>query len=293
MMRKTLPLLLFLMTILSFGQESNLDKIEIPFSLSPNGHILIAAEVNGVQGQFVFDTGAGLNLITKDFADKIKSLQKTSHFYTGHRATGEALQVDLWNAKSLALDDYRLTDQKFAVYEVSLPFAGLISLTAFQNQPVTIDFDQKILTVESKKSLQQCISEKDFEMPISIDNDRDISISISTSVQLQDSLNLEVGLDSGAGFDVYRFNSRYMKTLEIDSTQVKHKTKPSYFKPEKSNSFYFTKLNKLTDRNDNRSVQDFNATFIDGLIYEGIMGINWIGRQITIDLPNKRLIVKK
>lgn len=292
-MRKILTAFLLLLTTLSFGQKINSEKTEIPFKLSPNGHILISAEVNGVEGQFVFDTGAGLNLVTKDFADKIKTLQKTSHFYTGHRATGEALQADLWIAKSLTLNEYHLTDQNFAVYEVSLPFAGLISLTAFQNQPVTIDFDKKILIVESAQSLQKRISDEDFEMPISINNDRDITIDISTKIQLNDSLNLEVGLDSGAGFDVYRFNSRYMETLGIDSSQVKHKTKPSYFKPEKSNTYYFTKLNKLTNRNNNVTVQDFKVTFIDGLIYEGIMGINWIGRQITIDLPNKRLIVKK
>jgi len=130
-------------------------------------------------------------------------------------------------------------------------------------------------------------------MPVQISNDRDIKIGISTTIKLNDKLTLNVGLDSGAGFGVYRFNSRYMKNLGIDSTKIENEFKPSFFKPEEGNEYYYTKLDKLTDTNKNVFVQDFKATFINGLIYEGIMGVNWIGRKITIDIPNKRLIVQK
>ncbi|WP_335966733.1 hypothetical protein [Galbibacter sp. PAP.153] len=46
-----------------------------------------------MEGTFIFDTVAGLNLITKKFADKIKILKPTNEFFTGHRATGEALSL--------------------------------------------------------------------------------------------------------------------------------------------------------------------------------------------------------
>lgn len=37
--------------------------------------------------------------------------------------------------------------------------------------------------------------------------------------------------------------------------------------------------------------ENFKATFIDGLIYQGIMCINWLGDKITIDMANERIIV--
>lgn len=291
-MTKIITSIILLFTALTFSQSKTSEQINIPFTQTPNGHIIIPATINGIEGNFVFDTGAGINLLTKDFADKVNDLEKTSHFYTGHRATGEEIKSDLWNSKSLEIGDYKMTNETFAVYDLEFPLDGLISLTPFKEKQITIDFKNKVLSIESENSLDQLIKNKDFEMPIQIINDREIRIGISTAVKLNDKLSLNVGLDSGAGFDVFRFNSRYMETLDIDSTQIESEVRPSSFKPEEVNRFYYTELEKLADSDENTIVKNFKATFIEGLIYEGIMGINWIGEIITIDIPNKKLIVQ-
>lgn len=284
--------LLLLFKIFSTAQTNNIEPIKIPFTQTPNGHILIQAEINGISGNFFFDTGAGMNLLTKKFADKIIDLKKSEHFYTGHRATGEEIQVDLWNSKSLRIGNDNFSEETFAVYDIDFPLDGLISLTPFKNKAITIDFENKFLIIETNESLNNLEAEKDFEMPLQISNDREISITIATAIKLKNELTLNVYLDSGAGFDVFRFNSRYMDLLGIDKNEIKSEYKPSMFKPEQGNRYYYTQLSKMEDINLNTKVDDFKATFIDGLIYEGIMGINWIGSQITIDIPNKRLIVK-
>jgi hypothetical protein len=292
-MNKLFATLLILFTILNYAQEKTTEQIQIPFTQTSNGHIIIPATINGIEGNFIFDTGAGINLLTKKFADKVTDLEKTDHFYTGHRATGEEIQSDLWNSKSLVIGDFQADNEIFAVYDIDFPLDGLISLTPFKDKPITIDFENKILSIETEKSLNKLIAEKDFEMPIQITNDREIKIGIATKIQINDRLTLNVGLDSGAGFGVFRFSSRFMKKLGIDKTKVESEFKPSMFKPENGNQFYYTTLSKMTDINNNVSVKNFKATFIEGLIHEGIMGINWIGKKITIDIPNKRLIVQK
>lgn len=261
--------------------------------MTPYGHIIISAEVNGIEGNFIFDTGAGINLLTKEFADKIKDLEKTHHFTTGHRATGEALQLDIWNSKTLEISDFRIKNEIFAVYDFEFPFAGLISLSPFIDKPITIDFENKILTIESNKSLKKRIAKEDFEIPIRITNGNGFDIGITTKVQLNNKLTLNVKLDSGAGFNVYKFSSRYLSNLGIDSTKIESEYKKSYFKPKQGNMFYYTNIEKMSDKDKNVSIMDFKAKFVDGLIWEGIMGINWIGNVITIDIPNKRLIVQK
>ncbi len=292
-MQKVLITLLILISTLAYSQEKITQQINIPFKLSPNGHIMIQAKVNGVEGNFIFDTGAGINLLTKKFADKVKDLEKTKHFYTGHRATGEALQTDLWKAKTLEIGSFKISNETVTVFDFDFPLDGLISLTPFKTTPITIDFKNKILSIESKKSMKERLSNHDFELPLQISNDRDVTIGIATKIQLDKKLSLNVSLDSGAGFGVYRFSSRYMKTLGIDSTNIEREYKKSYFKPEEGNTYYYTTVSKMSDFDNNTSITDFKATFIDGLIYEGIMGIDWIGEVITIDIPEKRLIVKK
>ena len=291
-MKKGFLLVTFLLfSIVFYAQHYTKEKIEIPFKLSPNGYIMIKASVNGIPGNFVFDTGAGMNLLTKDFADKIDNLEKTTHFYTGHRATGEAITSDLYHSEVLDIGDFSIENEQFAVYDIDFPLDGLISLTAFQQKAFTINFAEKNLVIESEKSLQQRKANMDFEMPLEINNDRNIKVSIGTMVKI-DSLELHVGLDSGAGFDVYRFNSRYMEALGIDSTKVDSKFIPSSFKPEEGNQYYFAEVSKLSDPKMNTERTNFGATFIDGLIYEGIMGINWIGHVLTFDMPSEKIIVK-
>tara|TARA_B100000678_G_scaffold86267_1_gene71803 strand:- start:3847 stop:4722 length:876 start_codon:yes stop_codon:yes gene_type:complete len=290
-MKKGFLLVTFLLfSTVFYAQHYTKEKIEIPFKLSPNGHIMIKASVNGVPGNFVFDTGAGMNLLTKDFADKIDSLEKTTHFYTGHRATGEAITSDLYQSEVLKIANFSIEDEQFAVYDIDFPLDGLISLTPLQQKAFTVNFEENKLVIESEESLRRRKENIKFEMPLEINNDRNVKVSVGTIVQL-DSLELHVGLDSGAGFDVYRFNSRYMEDLGIDSTQVESKYIPSSFKPEQGNQYYFAEVSRLSDLKVNAEQIGFRATFIDGLIYEGIMGINWIGEIITFDMPAKRILV--
>jgi len=291
-MKKGFLLVTFLLfSIVFYAQHYTKEKIEISFKLSPNGHIMIKASVNGIPGNFVFDTGAGMNLLTKDFADKIDNLEKTTHFYTGHRATGEAITSDLYQSEVLKIADFSIEDEQFAVYDIDFPLDGLISLTPLQQKAFTVNFEENKLVIESEESLRLRKENIKFEMPLEINNDRNVKVSVGTIVQL-DSLELHVGLDSGAGFDVYRFNSRYIEALGIDSTQVESKYIPSSFKPEQGNQYYFAEVSRLSDLKVNAEQIDFRATFIDGLIYEGIMGINWIGEIITFDIPAKRILVK-
>ena len=290
-MKKGFLLVTFLLfSTVFYAQHYTKEKIEIPFKLSPNGHIMIKASVNGIPGNFVFDTGAGMNLLTKDFADKIDNLEKTTHFYTGHRATGEAITSDLYQSEVLKIANFSIEDEQFAVYDIDFPLDGLISLTPLQQKAFTVNFEENKLVIESEESLRRRKENIKFEMPLEINNDRNVKVSVGTIVQL-DSLELHVGLDSGAGFDVYRFNSRYMEALGIDSTQVESKYIPSSFKPEQGNQYYFAEVSRLSDLKVNAEQIGFRATFIDGLIYEGIMGINWIGEIITFDMPAKRILV--
>lgn len=291
LMKKIFLFLLIALSINSFGQNKLAKPITIPFTLLESGHILIKAKVNNIEGNFIFDTGAGLNLLTKKFADKVPNLKKTDGFYIGHRATGEAIDCNLWNSETLEIGSLNSKAQKFTTIDMDFPVDGLISLLPFKEIPITIDYKNKVLVMETDKSIKD-LSKTGTSFPIQISEDAEKTLGISTFVKVNDQLSLQMNLDSGAGFNVFRFSSRYMEKLGIDSSKVEKKYRASDFKPTEGNNYYFTQLNKLSSAStDKIKVTDFKATFIEGMIYEAIGSINWLGDKITIDIPKKNIII--
>lgn len=290
-MKKIFLFLLIALSINSFGQNKASKTITIPFDLLGSGHILIKAKVNNIEGNFIFDTGAGLNLMTKKFADKITNLKKTDNFYTGHRATGEALVCDLWDTETLEIGSFNSKGQKFTTIDMDFPVDGLISLLPFKETPITIDYKHKVLVLETEKSLKE-LAKTGTQFPIQISDDGEKTLGISTYIKVNDKLTLQMNLDSGAGFNVFRFSSRYMEKLGIDPAKVEKKYSPSDFKPTEGNNYYFTNLKKISIASaDKIKATDFKATFIEGLIYEAIGSINWLGDKITVDIQKKNMII--
>lgn len=290
-MKKIFLFLLIALSINSFGQNKLSKTITIPFELLASGHILIKAKVNNIEGNFIFDTGAGLNLLTKKFADKVTNLKKTDGFYTGHRATGEAIDCDLWDSESLEIGGFTSKNQKFTTIDMDFPVDGLISLLPFKETPFTIDYKNKVLVLETEKSLK-ALAKTGTTLPIQISENLEKTLTFATYVKLNNKLTLQMNMDSGAGLNVFRFSSRYMEKLEVDSTKVEKKYRASDFKPTEGNNYYFTNLSKISPASSDKiKVTNFKATFIEGLIYEAIGSINWLGDRITIDLQKKVLII--
>lgn len=290
-MKKALLFLLITLSLNSFGQNKTSKTITIPFELLGSGHILVTAKVNNVEGKFIFDTGAGLNLMTKKFADKVTNLKKTDGFHTGHRATGEAIVSDLWDSELLEIGSFSSKAQKFTTIDMEFPVDGLISLLPLKETPFTIDYKNKVLVIETEKSLT-ALAKTGTSLPIQVSSNLDKTLTFATYVKVNDKLTLQMNMDSGAGFNVFRFSSRYMEKLGVDSAKVEKKYRASDFKPTEGNNYYFTNLNTISPASSDKiKVSDFKATFIEGLMYEAIGSINWLGDKITIDLQRKVLII--
>lgn len=282
---KYLHLTILLLSLSVFSQT------KIPFTLTDGGHTLVKAKVNGVEGTFIFDTGAGLNMLTKKFADKVGSLQKTDEFYIGHRATGEAIEADLYLTKTIEMGTFSINGQMTSVIDIDLPIDGLISLLPFKDNVITIDYKNKELVIETPKSTEQ-LAKTGKTVPIQVSAEHGKTLGIFTYITLGDKLTLQVSLDSGAGFNVFRFSSRYMAGLGIDPETTQKQYRKSDFKPDSGNNYYSTNVSKMTAKGQpSISKENFKATFIDGLIYQGIMCINWLGDKITIDIAKERMIV--
>jgi len=280
-------------SVFCFNGETEKQPFAIPVEISPGGHIIIKAEINNVEGNFILDTGAGINVITKKFASKLKNIKPEDGGFTGFRATGEALNMKLYGAEEIKLGNLVYRNPIITILDADLGnIDGLISLTCFRTRPFTIDFTNKKIYLETKRSLKERMK-RGKTVPIQFDNDRGISLDMFTKVRVNDTLTLQISLDSGAGFNVFRFNSEYMKYLNIDTSKAKKYFKPSTFNKNIGNMFYISNLDKISLYSaPSVQTEKVKASFLKGLIYDGITCINWLGKQITIDIPDKEMIIK-
>ena len=278
----------------SFPQSST---ASIPFQLLPDGYILVKAKVDGIEGNFLFDTGAGMTVFTKTFFDKLNYKVKEDGGYTAFRATGERLDIDLFQVKNFELGTYKQPFQEVSYFDFNLSgLDGIISLKLLEQQPFTLDFTKMLIRFESPKTVA-ALKKSGYVIPVQPEQSRGKSLDIFAYFKLNDTLTLQLSLDSGAGNDVFKFNSKYCKQLGIDvndTLTVKKYQRKSEMDTAFLSTTYSTKLKKLAAAASPAiNITNIKAQFVDGLIYDGIMYINWLGSQITIDLPGRQLVIQK
>lgn len=255
---------------------------QIPFETNESGHIIIKAKINNVEGKFIFDTGAGLNAIFTKFSHKISN-EKTNNFFVGHRATGEELNVDLYNAADIKIGNKKFVHQQYAIVDLEFgDIDGIISLQPFRNTTVTIDYNNQKILFDKPTTKEKSID-------IQIADLAGKSLDIFTYVQLNDSLTIQTLLDSGAGKNSFWFSSKFMEPLSLNKKDFKAVPVTSDFK--KQNNYYIGKLSKLATVGNLRTLQGIDMAFVDGLIYEGKTSINWLGRVLTIDIAKKKIYI--
>lgn len=293
LLQATFTLLLFLPYI-SFSQ-SNANN-EIPFELLPSGHILVKAKIEGVQGSFIFDTGSGLTIFTKSFFNKLKDTHAQDGGYTGFRATGERLDIDLYSVKDFEFGAVKKATEEVSAIDINLGgIDGLISLKLLENQPFTIDFNTKVIRLENPATLTE-IGKTAKPITLQLEQSREKSLTVFSYFKVNDTLTLQFSLDSGAGKDVFRLNSKYIKQLGVDvsdTVHVKRIQKNSEINTGYVSNIYITTLKKLATQEQTINKEDLPVQFVDGLIYDGIIWINWLGSKLTFDLQNKKLLVQR
>ena len=275
---------LVIFTTLSYAQET------IPIQILKSGHIVIRAKVNGVEGNFLFDTGGGITLLTKKFSEKVHGLNKQDGRFTGFRSTGERLDLDLYKVEKITMGKWQINKPVISIIDADLAsFDGLISLNLFEKQPFTLDLKNKTLTFESPGSLAvKELNGKDIQLQVR--KDRDKSIDIFTYVVLNENDTLQFSLDSGAGYNSFKINLRYLKNRD-DTVKVKRFLKKSEFDPNYKTEYFITDTRKLSLKDfPEISVRNFKTRYSD-LIYDGIASINSLGNILTFDLDKERLII--
>lgn len=276
-MKSATILILILISLKSFSQT-------VPFQLTPDGHILVKATVEGEEGNFIFDTGGGINLFFTDFAENLQA-KPSYNFFTAFRATGERIHAPLFYSENLDFGTKRFNNIPYSTFDMKVPgISGLISLQMFQETDIIIDYKNKVLILTSLDSVD---NKKSFDIQVSTFADN--ALDIFTYVLLDNKYKIKVLLDSGAGNNSFWLSDRFMDLLASDTSKFEVVEKKSEFNDNAVTKIYKGSIQSIS--NEFSKVDRPYVNFVEGLIYEGKTSINWLGDKIGISLKNKKIYI--
>ena len=185
MKSKFIFLIVFILGQFAFSQEgfqfeTNKKKIVIPFKLI-NNLIFIAINVNGVELNFLLDTGVDETILLS-LEDKEVNLNNIEKIKLRGLGGAEAVEGLKSSNNILAIEDlidrhhnlYIVLDQNFNFStHIGIPVNGIIGYSFFKNNLVEINYDSKKMTVwNDDKKIRKRIHKKYVTVPISIENNK-------------------------------------------------------------------------------------------------------------------------
>ncbi len=257
---------------------------KIPIQILPSGHIIVKANIDGKDGNFLFDTGGGINLFFNSFVKDLKQ-NSTYNFLTAYRATGERMDVPLFENQEVTFADKKFTKIPYATFDMELNgIDGLISLQMFGETDFIIDYDKKEIILSDLSKIKNT---KSFDIQLITKADK--STDIATYIVLNDKYKIQVLLDSGAGDNSFWISDKFIPTIGIDKNKLEVSEKKSEFDENITTKFYKGTINSIS--NEFVSLKNPKIVFVEGLIYEGKTSINWFGKKIGISLKNKKMYI--
>ena len=271
------------------------EPVTISFLTNPTDLIFIPATLaDTIALAVILDTGAGVDVLAPSRIRQAGGVP--AGWFTGFRMTGERLDGRMYLVPSLKVGPRESKNAMVVGWDLldSLKLDGIISMTGFRHQPLTIDFVARTVTFESPRSLARRRS-----------NGR------VAPLQLHDirgrALDLFAGFDFGGmpgdclidtGTPSSRAHLRYMAPLGIDTTALDSISGHGVVRRERRAltgvielQYQATVPAVSLSGSPDVSVQAPRVTFSD-IIYDCVIGKSfWEGRELTIDIEHQELIV--
>lgn len=133
----------------------------IPFHLKAGGFMMVDGSVNGVGGEFMFDTGSPFSFFLNDHRLDLGPGKVLSH---GSAASGQGITVMLHQGETKitvandirieGFEEVRGSDFDFVEHEVKTDFLGFIGRDLVRGGPILVDYDTgKLVVLQSGADL--------------------------------------------------------------------------------------------------------------------------------------------
>ncbi|MBD81556.1 MAG: hypothetical protein CL840_21740 [Crocinitomicaceae bacterium] len=238
----------------------------------------IAVKIEGVNYNFLFDTGAGVTLISPEVAKKINRREYGRS--VGYRMLGEKVEYAKCDSVEVLIGDYKFFHSTVGVWDLNqvLPkgwpkIDGVISLGSFQGQCVTLDLSANTITVESDSTCR----------------------TKTNSMQLVESrfVNGFTGLETGIFLNLDQVGRKWwflMDSGNLDKNKISHTTAKEWNIKSTADS------GRVDMGNVNYKLAGISKdlpTVADEIIYDGVLNFDFLSQIIiTLSFAEEKVWIK-
>lgn len=293
-------LLFFAVTIgCSMNQKQSFTPVSYAGGNSGLGHMLkVNAKISGEDVLLIFDTGIGVNLISKSLCSKLNC--KINDSVTGKRMTGQSVTIPMSKIESLQVAAQKELNVDVGVldFDSFLPktnefdgVQGYLSLNFFKGRPFTVDYRSGQLIFETPESLDERLKNSEV-IPIQQKEEGPaLTIQLPVKTQIKKTLNMQLDL----GTDIMTLNSDYSEKFKpyFDGKILKKDSiiDETNFKRDR---FYVKLRGELGPQSKNTILQSEPTVMFQKIIYDGIIGNDYFKNKIvTYDLGSSRLLINR
>ncbi len=246
-----------------------------------------------LQSKFIFDTGIGLNLVSKSLAERA-SCKRTGVEFCGRRMSGQEIRLPLTEVEALSVGPHRMQRVPAGIFDMSaLPeelasVEGFLSLQFFENVPVTLDYTTNQIHIETLETLESRLS-KGVQVPLHVRR-RGPSVDVFLDLLLPGETIATVEIDTGS--DALILDETFMEQLSIRKDSPRVRKVSGIDETGHRYERYFAKLHdpvKLL-RSPRIALSDTEVIFQD-IIYDGLVGTSFLKNwAVTVDVAGSRII---
>jgi len=285
-MRNTLVVLVLLVALPTLASKK---PLEIPFTISPEGLVMIPATLGGtISAHVIFDTGAGMDVLAPSVIEKLHGTPAGK--FTAFRMWGDRLDIPLFIVPELSVGPVVRSNALVGAWDMldQLHIEGIVSVNDFRQQPFTLDFVNKVLVFETSKSLAQR-SRTGKTSPLKFDELRAITLDLFSDFLIGNQPG-QCEIDTGSPNAT--ITTRLMAPLAIDKDGKDVKKREQKDAAGVTTIRYKTTLPKIAlAAAPQIAIADPPTTFAD-IIYDCVVGLDfWLGKALTIDISGRQLIV--
>jgi len=288
---RTLAKIVFavLLAVPSFAGQKK--ATTLTFRTNDDGLVIVPVVLGGaIQADVFLDTGAGLDGLAPSVVEKLHG--KPAGVFTAFRMGGERLDLPLFIIPELKVGPVVKRNALVSTWAVfdQWHFGGVISMNDFRQQPFTFDFPNKQIIFETSRTLRDRLK-SGAVIPLKFDDQRGIALDLFPEVLIGSQAG-QCEMDTGSPDST--FSTRYMEPLGLSKDSKDITKRVSKNLAGVPTTAYITTVPQIALAADPNIRQLQPRVEFSDMIYDCLLGIDfWSGRELTVDIPNKRLIVSK
>jgi hypothetical protein len=269
----------------------------VPFKYI-GGHIMTVPVrlSDNIGTTFIFDTGAGVSLISQKLADKLHCATTGTH--SGQRMSGQTLQMPTCAVSSLRFGSCVQKNVPVGIWNMTgfIPdtaeFAGIegfLSLNYFKNVPFTIDYPRKRFYIENEQSMK-VRHENGVVVPVVADSKDNVEYTISVRVSVSKVVSALAVVDTGSGSLI--LDEKFMKRLGVDPDGKVVEAVDGTDETGNKYRRYFTTLPEAIHLTEAPKISQMHPRVqFQKIIHDGLIGDSFLSQfVVTYDLAHSQLI---